>query len=607
MKTKILFMILMILSLVVSVYANPTITAIGTKTITEGNVLTFNIATSAPDNGSTNFMLDSNAPIGGVSETVIAGNTATLTYTSNTSASFSWLAPLVSANTNYNVNISAGDTNSTDYEVVTITVTNSAEDIAMSDISFGDDDQERSNTLLDDDESGYYVQDTATFTVKNNEANPISNVQIVWPSTAKYNITFQSATKAHSLITNGVAFANIDSGEEITITLSARIPEDLSAFDKSRSDPQDDRDHNIGTLTLTATAHSSVSSNVFMEAENNLIISKLYISVEGSRESLDDGEELEEIKPGSKIEIELTAENRFGSSDEVEIEDIEFTFYVDENDFYEDETEDISDLDPREEKGATISFTLDDDIEEDTYTVEIILEGQDENGAYHGEKWEIDFQIEREDELITIQSLFLNDDNIQLCTGHLNSVQLEVNLENEGKDDSDEIVLFMENKILDFSHRILKINLDEGDDTRKTVTVNLPSNAKPGTYPIAVYTYFDFDAYEDNDLSDYATVDLVLSQCPTTQPEDEDNKSDIYQPEEEEDEEEVVVITPPANEQTGSDGVTAVPVDTTKTQTDDEKSTSIFTASGFYVALLVLGYIVVIGAILILIIRLLKR
>ena len=105
--------------------AGPTLPSIGSKTVTEGQTLTIPITLgTGPDNGTTDFLLDANASVSGVSKSTIGGNLATLTYASNTTATFAWTAPLVSANTVYQANISANDLNSTDFEVINITVTN---------------------------------------------------------------------------------------------------------------------------------------------------------------------------------------------------------------------------------------------------------------------------------------------------------------------------------------------------------------------------------------------------------------------------------------------------------------------------------------------------
>ncbi|MCB9362856.1 hypothetical protein H6504_05455 [Candidatus Woesearchaeota archaeon] len=594
-----LFTLLLVVLLATTVSADPILNSIGTQQVNEGQTLSFTVSNSVPDNGSTTYTLDGNAPISGVSTATIGSNAATLTRNSDVLASFAWTAPSVSADTIFNVVFAAADADSSDDETVVITVKNTGDGIALSDLVLGDDDQERSNPQLDDDENGYYAEASASFTIKNNEATAVSNVQVMWPSAAKYNMTLVSISGATgSATSDGVAFASIAAGQTVTVTVSARVPEDLPAINLDASNPQDDRAILIGSLSLTANGGLSATSDVTMEAENMLVIDNLEVSFEGDSASYDEGDDIENVEPGFKVTFDLRAENRFRDSDDIQIENVEFQLVIDEGDLDEDENEDLKDLDPRDDDTATISIDLDDDIEEDDYTVEITLTGEDENGALHGEVWELTLVVEKEKENIAIKRIDLSPQSISLCEGEPNSARLRVDIENKGSDDSDEIVLVVTNEKLNFFGRVLNIDLDENDDFDRTFTVDVPSSTKAGTYQLDVWTYFDFDEYDDESPNAYGSVDLRVTACPVSVEDDdkdtaEDTKDDTV----------VVVDDKDTEEQKPSDSgtVIAIPV------VEDKDETTTSGSGNTYVALMILAYIIVIAVIVILIIRLLKK
>ena len=597
MKRILLIASLLIIVFAMSASADPVLSSIGSKTVDEGAQLTFSVAATAADNGSNEFMLDSQAPVSGVSSADIGGNTAELARTSNTGASFTWTAPFITADTDYTVNISVSDGNSTSYEIVQITVLNTGANLAISDLNIGGDNQVRSNPEAEDEEDEEVYDDSSTFTITNNGGSSISDVQVNWPSASKYNITYVSSSKTGVETSNGVRFANINSGETISVVVSARIPEDLDAFDNDRTNAQDNRNFKIGELSLTASGQSPQNSNVYMQAENMLEIEDLEICVDGDCDDYDDGDEVEEIEPGSEIEIRINAENLFQDEANLEIEDVEFRFFADDGDLDEEEDEDMGDIDTEEEESGTLSLTLDDDIDEDDYRIEITLFGEDENGAEHGEQWDLDFVVEREDEMISIRTADVDDQTISLCPNANRQTQLEMRIENEGSDDSDEIVLVAKNDLLGFFYRSLEIDLDTDDDVTKTATITVPSDASPGTYQIDIYTYFDLDAYDDEDINNYRSVDLRVEEC---EQEEEQEEQEEQEENESEDEEVVVIEEPPQQPQQPQqpgDGAVAVPVESVSGEEDGVDT---------YFALIILAYIVVILIAIFLIAKLIR-
>ncbi len=571
----------------------PTLDSISDKSVNEEDQLSFTITTNTQaDNGSTSWSLEDSS-IGSLSDT------------NATHATFTWTAPIVGEDTVYTQNVTVSDDDSSDTQSFQITVFDVNQGIAVSDISFGGSSQERSNPELDDDDSDYDIYDDATFTITNNDGSSINNVDISWPSGSKYNISYVSrVVDTGSLPTvteqdNSIQLNEIQPGQTVTINLRARIPEDLDCFFKDRSNPRD-RKNTIGELAVSAPSILTTKSDVIMEAENRLEIEELEICIDGDCDDYDNRDEVEEISPGAEVEIALNAENKYSSSTDLEFEDVEFNIFVDQDELDEDEDVDIGDIDQGDERSESYTFTIDRDTEEDDYTIEIRLYGEDENGAMQGEYWEIDFEIEKLDEMIEIRELSLEDSSLDLCQREW--TYLNARIENLGSDDSDEVVFAAKNGPLDFEYEKLYIDLDEGDDWEERIRIDLPDDIRSGSYSIAAYTYFDRDNYIDDENDDLDVVTLRVEECDTNGNNGDSNGDDNGGDNGDsngDDDQDVVVITPnetgTTNGGTQTGNVVAEPVES-----------GMSTSDKIYVGLLVLGYIVVILVILGLLVRLFR-
>ena len=572
--------------------AGPVMPSISDKTVNENDQVSFTVTLQqGPDNGSTVWSLTDTS-------------VGSLSAKTDTQATFSMNASFVSSDTTYDQTITASDNDSSDNASFTITVRNTGNGVSISAIDFGGDDQERSNTELDDDEDDYEINTSSTFTVTNNEA-VAKDIEVSWSTASKYKVVFEDTVPSKTVTDNGdaIIIQDVSPGESVDVRLNARVPEDLDSFFGDLDDLDNQEKVNIGTLTAQAQNVATVTSNMFMQAENMLEIDELTITIDGDDDEYDDGDTVEEISPGVEIEIELRARNDYSSSDELDMEDVEFAIFADDGDLEVEEDEEIDDISPRDEETATLSFTLDDDIDEDTYDVVITLQGEDENGARHGEQYELEFEVEREDELIEIKRATLDRSEVTLCDFDSRRVNLDVEIENEGQDDSDEVALVVRNDELDIDERRLNLDLDEGDDYENTYSFTIPENTRTGTYFINVLTYFDFDDYDDDDASERELVTLRVNECPDSGQDGQDDQDDGdgtdgqdgQDGQDDQDDEEVVVITPPEQNQTEGD-VVAVPVKEKEEQPDF-----------LYLGLLGLGYLVVIVLILVLLVRLFSR
>jgi len=114
------------------------------------------------------------------------------------------------------------------------------------------------------------------------------------------------------------------------------------------------------------------------------------------------------------------------------------------------------------------------------------------------------------------------------------------------------------------------IELEEGiEDNRysRSLDISIDDNFETGIYPITINSYYDVD-----DLSDTKTINLEVQECKA-----------ITSYEEEEEDKEVVFIQSPESDAQPEDG-------------QEEQGT--FRESPAYIALLAIGFIVLLGAII---------
>ncbi len=370
------------------------------------------------------------------------------------------------------VNISVTDGRATVYQSWTITVREPTASLSMSPIYLGDSHQKREEHVSD------------TFILKNTGTVDITDISLSTTADSDFEVIFSIPT------------SNLAAGEEMVITIDAFVPKDLDA-----------KVNNIGSVTATGTATNVVSTttDLFMEAENNLVIDDVDITIDGKKKNLDDGDDFD-VKPGDEVELKIKVANTFDEN--IDIEDIEVAVESD-NELDWDDSEDINRIRDDDDDTVTLTFKVAFDIDDDEapFDVEIRVEGEDENGANHGETWEFEIDIDKERDEIIISDLDLRP---SLITCDDSSVTLDVELTNIGRDDQDEAVLKVDIEDLGFERIIKDISLDEGDDITKRISINLPDGVKEGLYDIDVRVY---TSDNDRDLTDVEVITLTIDGC----------------------------------------------------------------------------------------------
>ncbi|MFP4524007.1 MAG: hypothetical protein ACLFO2_01645 [Candidatus Woesearchaeota archaeon] len=377
--------------------------------------------------------------------------------------------------------------------------------LTFSDLDLGDDDQERGRDII------------GTFTIKNEGILEVEDINLTHTAKDKYELALTPSS------------TTIPAGGSIETSYTARVPED-----------QDSGTERIGTITATGTTGSddlTTTKYINLEVENNLIIDRTTMTVDGQSDRLDDGDTHdEEARPGDEVEIEVKAENTFDY--DVEIEDIEVIIEAD-NDLEWDDEEDVKDLDEGDKETATFTFRVPEDADEDDYEITITVRGEDEEGARHGEEWTIELEVEKEAEDLRITDVDATPSYIT-CGGS-RRVALNIDITNAGRKDLDAATLRIKsNSDLDFEEIIRSIEIDEGERTTERTTMNVPEGIPGGEY------YIDVEAYtssRESDLTSVESTNIAVEDC---EPQDQNGTDDEDDDEDEDDGMEI--IPPPQTE-----------------------------------------------------------
>jgi hypothetical protein len=383
-------------------------------------------------------------------------------------------------------------------------VVSAAPSMTVNDLSLGSTTQERSNEREDLER---FV--TGTVTISNTGTSILSNFGFSVSEGTKY------AGKLE--ITNTTALpTTLNPGNSSTVSFEVRVPENLDAVDEDLIAKAFEVAQISFTASSGATSVSAVSK-VSIQAENNLEIDDLDVKFNGNSDDVDDGDTVKDIKPGNSIEVILMAKNTFSSKQDLDFEDVVFTIEMDDDSAFDisDEEEDIGDIERGDREQATITMDVEMDAEKGTYTMEVFLEGtDDEYGTRHGEYWLIELRVERESHDIAIERMTLSRESV--CAGE--DATLTVKVVNLGRNEEDEVAIsleaaFLPSEFIYSTSKEVSEELDEGDSASETFIIPVDEEVRLGKYRVTVRTYYDFDEESDDDLV-YLTVESCAPPVP---------------------------------------------------------------------------------------------
>lgn len=413
---------------------------------------------------------------------------------------------------------------------------------------------------------------SATFQVTNTGTDTVTGISISTTADNKFTVGFTNVP------------TQLTAGEVATVTVSGFLHKDLNAISGFNEAAQ-----TIGNIVATGTNSSSAtvsgSNTLTMQIENQLEIKKVRITVNGEEtHSLDDGEDVDNLKPGDTLEITVEIENNFNGNDEqdVDFDDAEIIIEVDDDDDI-DLDNDEEEVDVDADSDADVDF---DDVQIEyeasgSYTLEITVKAHRKDTAsgsgIHGQKIRIDLDVERESHEIYIISSSVKP-GILACDK--NSIEATVKIVNIGKRDEDETAVEVAIPELGISEIREDINLDKSDEMTRRVPLLLPTDVPAGTYSVEVNTYWNNDV-----LSDQRVSQLIVQEC---------NAVDDT----------TVVVSPPVPVVTAPPTTTAP---TTTVTSARSQSGGSFLDSTAGLASMVLGILVVLAIIIFLVVLLVRK
>lgn len=354
---------------------------------------------------------------------------------------------------------------------------------------------------------------------------PSSLTFTVKPDSSK-NVEFDVSNTGSSDLTNVQATYSGDISSKLTLSSAQNIE---SGTTKDFTLTVDTTDVNEGTYSGTITVSNDKVEESFSVtikvSDSKLVISDLDISVNsGSDENYENNENITSIRPGDVLSFDVEVENKF---DDVDFDEVEVTVTIkdiDDNDDLEEESDEFSVSEDSKER-VTVTLTIPEDADEKNYEVEVHIQGRDaDDDNLHEETWNLDLEVERKSRDIAITSIEVFPE-ILTCQ---NSVEVSVRLANIGDKNTEDAMLEVYSNDMDFSTTEIGLELDEGDNLRRTFNIPVPDLAN-GLYVITAVANYDTD-YE----TDIESVILEKQTCSTETPdEEEDNNSTI------------TVVTPP--------------------------------------------------------------
>ncbi len=266
-------------------------------------------------------------------------------------------------------------------------------------------------------------------------------------------------------------------------------------------------------LGLAVFAHA-----VTIENSGKLFITQVDAKIDGkSSKGIGNKETISrDAPPGSRVEFKVEVKNNFTSAEDLDIEDIVVegnVLKIDDGDDFEEEANEF-DLSAEKDKTVTFNFDIPLEVESGTYDAEFLVEGKDQNGTTHKNRYQVSFEVDKETHDIRVDKKMLFPTEIS-C--QRKNAQLTIGTINVGDEDEDDAVLTVTNADLGINLAD-RYEIDEGaydDDVKHTsvFTFSIPEETVAGTYPLAIKVN-----YNDNRKTTTDTFNLVVTDCvrPTT-------------------------------------------------------------------------------------------
>ena len=266
-------------------------------------------------------------------------------------------------------------------------------------------------------------------------------------------------------------------GQSFKQTLTFEVPEDASGEEVIAQIIFDSKE-----------LEDSVTEDVVVSPMSYLSIESIKINGKSSGDL--------SVEETNEIEVEIKNEYTEDMTDvEVTVEILD----VDGDDLEEEADE--QDIDEGDEETFVVEFDLDSsEMDDDSYTIRITVTGEADDDTNHEIIETKVVDLDREKHKVIISRTSLSSSALQ-C---LRQTTLQVDVENIGEEDEDDVEIRVKNEELGLSLSRTNLELDDysnGDnDYRATFTLNL-EDAEEGSYQITVGAYIDGDLEEEEEIT----------------------------------------------------------------------------------------------------------
>ncbi|MEM4755512.1 MAG: hypothetical protein QW594_00045 [Candidatus Woesearchaeota archaeon] len=344
----------------------------------------------------------------------------------------------------------------------------------------------------------------------------IENVQIIAPPNDRTTNSFFSVKNTGSVplvnlvasITQIQGYAiSVDAtpfslapGETKQIAVSAKIPKGTNGG------VQEEAIFTVRNDQITKTA------KLLLRSQTMLKLSDVEFETSDYDKSMSNGSTFSSVKPGDTLTISGTVKNLYTRADGIEIQDVEVIIKIRKIDDGDDleETISLGDLDANDDDDFSVDFVIPDMVKHgNTYTVYITVSGEDEEGADHELRWEMDLRVSRESRLIKITQASFTEPSLSCDRETI----LRVTIMNQGRSDEKNAAINLFNYNLNLNQRYHDISL-RADPKRSdnSYTLEVPfrvaDTVRAGVYSIQVRAYYNTDK-----LSDSLFVPLEVKDC----------------------------------------------------------------------------------------------
>ncbi len=301
---------------------------------------------------------------------------------------------------------------------------------------------------------------------------------------------------------------SIPANSEVSTSLVFNVPHD-----------KDGGKENIGNVIIKGAADVQLGSvTLSQETKSMLELNEFkvkYIDEDGDKESdsFDENDEVFEIeknvKPYTEMSFIFKVKNLLDDDYNVDLENILLTIESDD-DFFDEDFEEEYELDKlrgKEDTELTITFIISEDADANDHTIEITLEGEDEEGSDYKIERELVLSIEKNKDDLRVFETKITSETIAACEEEFSFL---VKMKNLGSKDQKFAGISIFNEELGINENIQNIKIERhgDDDLWEEEFVFSLKDAKVKTYDLDVTTYVDKD-----EPVDFKRVKLEVGKC----------------------------------------------------------------------------------------------